>query len=65
MSALAGPVGPQDAGKRVVMRNGIVGLLLWAYENPVWQPGYEDRACIDVGGSTWGASLGDLRLAES
>ena len=58
-----GPIGPRCAGSYVRMRNGVVGQLLWAYENPVHRPGFLDRAAVNVEGRTWSANLGDLRPA--
>jgi hypothetical protein len=50
-----------NRGTLVRLGNGLVGAFLWAYENPVHRPGYEDRACVDVCGATWGANVADLR----
>lgn len=50
-----------ERGTYVRMRNGIVALFLWSYENPVHRPGYHDRASVGVGIETWGANLNDLR----
>lgn len=51
-------------GTYVRMRNGLVGIFLWSYENPVHRPGYHDRANVGVGDETWSANLADLRSVE-
>lgn len=51
-------------GTYVRMCNGIVGLFLWDYENPVHRPGYHDRASVGVGIETWCANVAELTPVE-
>jgi hypothetical protein len=48
-------------GTYVRLANGLVGVFQWAYENPVHQPGYADRANVSIGTEMWSVNLADLR----
>jgi hypothetical protein len=44
-----------------IASTGVVGVFLWAYENPVHPRSYLDRANVSVGVETWCANTADLR----